>query len=54
LKSPANSEKHTGYVKPELVVYGDFSKLTRLTGSRPPAEAVQRRTTPLGDLSLDS
>ena len=28
-----NDKNKAGYVKPSLVVYGDFSKITKLTGA---------------------
>ncbi len=54
MKNQAQNTKGNGYVKPELVVYGDFSKVTKLTGSGSLTDAAFPRATPIGIITFQS
>jgi len=42
------------YVKPALVVYGDFAKITKLTGTGIYTDAAFPRNTPIGIITFQS
>jgi hypothetical protein len=50
----SKNPKVSSYVKPELVVYGDFAKITKLTGAGSFTDAAFPRNTPVGIITFQS
>ena len=48
------SKNKASYVKPALVVYGDFAKITKLTGTGTYTDAAFPRNTPIGIITFQS